>query len=345
MTTKSRVKGMITGIIVGDALGMPVEGWSAEKIKEIFPTGVKSYISPADHKYHKDRKAGQTTDDAFFTYVTGKAILDSGDFDMDRQASYHAVAVDQCYGMGKTTKEALERLKQGVSWTESGKSTLVNRGTGNGVPMKLAYLSAWFASHPEEKRCKLPFNEMLRQYCKMTHYNGLAVDCTTLHANLLFHLLNVNPLRFTSIDFFSWVKQHFAEIETNPDKDLEMPTTSDRIQTRMELLEKKWFSDYLVEDEEIRAEFGNGSYYVYDSLPFSYAFFVRNPTAIESIYDTVKNGGDTDTNASIVGGMVGALNGVEIFEEDRYRHLVDGVENYKEHMELAEGFCDKFGIK
>lgn len=98
---------------------------------------------------------------------------------------------------------------------------------------------------------------------------------------------------------------------------------------------------FLMSDKGIISEFGQGSAYVYNSLPFSYAFFLRNQDSIETLYDVVSAGGDTDTNGSIVGSMLGAKNGVKIFPE----HLINGLWRKDEILKTANDFCDKFEIE
>jgi ADP-ribosylglycohydrolase len=69
-------------------------------------------------------------------------------------------------------------------------------------------------------------------------------------------------------------------------------------------------------------------------------FFIKNPHSIESLYDVINAGGDTDTNGSILGAMLGALNGTEIFPKE----LIESIpkEYYEEVMDLANRFADKF---
>ena len=87
-------------------------------------------------------------------------------------------------------------------------------------------------------------------------------------------------------------------------------------------------------------EFGGGSCYVYNSLPFTYMFFLKNPNSIQSFYDVINAGGDTDTNASMLGALLGALNGMEIFPEK----LVDSIpDEYRTKIEnLSNRFIETF---
>jgi ADP-ribosylglycohydrolase len=90
--------------------------------------------------------------------------------------------------------------------------------------------------------------------------------------------------------------------------------------------------------------YGQGSCYVYDSLPVSYAMFLRDPWSFESVIDTVNAGGDTDTNAKIVGELFGALHGIEFFENAKNRWMIDELQGANEIIQLGETFCDTLNI-
>ena len=69
--------------------------------------------------------------------------------------------------------------------------------------------------------------------------------------------------------------------------------------------------------------FDGGQCFAASSLPLSYYFFLKDPQSIESLYATVAAGGDTDTNAALVGSLLGTLHGKDFFPE----HLVNRLLN------------------
>ena len=91
--------------------------------------------------------------------------------------------------------------------------------------------------------------------------------------------------------------------------------------------------------------FGNGSCYVYDSLPFSYAYFLKDWSGIQILQQVVEAGGDTDTNAKMVGEMLGALHGLSLFQQPENEWTITGLKCFDELMKLADVFCDTFGIE
>jgi ADP-ribosylglycohydrolase len=113
----------------------------------------------------------------------------------------------------------------------------------------------------------------------------------------------------------------------------------DDITDKLESLLKIYdIPDLLFDDEYLVKEFGGGTCYVYNSLPFSYAFFLRGPFSIETLYDVAYAGGDADTNASFVASMLGAICGTTIFP----KLLVEGVQNKSQIIKIADLFYEKF---
>ena len=96
------------------------------------------------------------------------------------------------------------------------------------------------------------------------------------------------------------------------------------------------FSTLDSEDDMIKKN-GGGSCYCIDSFLFSYYYFLRNPYSIETLYNVVNAGGDTDSNGSIVGGLLGLLNGSKIFPS----HLLDNLQDRDKIEEVANKF---FGV-
>ena len=122
----------------------------------------------------------------------------------------------------------------------------------------------------------------------------------------------------------------------------EVNNVTDRLSDRFALLAA--IDPTSLTTEEITNLFGEGTSYVYNSLPFSYAFFLRNPHSIETLYEVGNAGGDTDTNASnasIVGGLLGALNGASIFPQ----HLIDGLWQKDRILATANKFYETFFIE
>ena len=331
---RDKIRGMFLGIAIGDALFMPVETYDADKIRSLHGR-INRYLEPPfAHKWHKDTKhSGAWTDDTQLTLAVADSLIEYRGFNMDdlaqRHVDYYRREGDR--GFGATTRNAIKRIESGVHWSDSGKTNNPRHGRGNGLPMKIAPLGA--------------MDCQLIQGCDfacMTHYTYLGVESALAHMNAIHACLHSNAIgtRTEIIDTFvasfrklqtekisnRYLQEHFPSIKMGDKSLLEA-----LLMLRHLPLEKMSAEDFI-------KLFGGGSTYVYHSLLFSYAFFLRDPFSIETLYDVGNAGGDTDTNASIVGGMLGALNGTSIFPQ----HLIDGLWQKDRIINTAERFCDTF---
>jgi ADP-ribosylglycohydrolase len=60
--------------------------------------------------------------------------------------------------------------------------------------------------------------------------------------------------------------------------------------------------------------------------------------------EAVNAGGDNDTNAKLVGELLGAYHGLDFFLTVENEWAVEGLKCYDELLALADQFCDTFGI-
>ena len=79
---------------------------------------------------------------------------------------------------------------------------------------------------------------------------------------------------------------------------------------------------------------------MYDSIPFAYAFFLRKPLKFEAVIDVINAGGDTDSNAAIVGSLQGALLGKAYLPPEYLR----GVNNPEPILASVDRFCKAFKL-
>ncbi len=301
MLTRSKVQGMLVGGGIGDALGCPVETWTTAQIIEVHGAPVTKYVEPLNHRWFtpETMPAGSTTDDTQLTVATMKGFIDGHQealkhtcFDpyMDAIAKHHVKAMQvSTAGWGKSTVESIKRLEQGIHWSKSGITTEVNRGTGNGIPMKVAPFALWgqtrfeFLFNSSGKSTNPPttfrFNQKIVDFAAMTHFNKISAhagvthvsaltdcfcgipDCDYFYDTLIF-ATKMSKLAFEKFSTFS--AYNVSHLNDNKDD----------LFDRLSLLVEKEIGKNSV--EEIIENFGGGSCYVYDSLPFSYAFFLRN---------------------------------------------------------------------
>jgi ADP-ribosylglycohydrolase len=343
---RDRIHGMFLGIAIGDALGMCVETFSAEKISEVYGR-VTDYHKPDGHKWFNGEESGTCTDDCQLTIAVAKGMIENP-LDMDAQAKYHVEALKETTkGWGNSTRNAVRRVANGIHWSKSFEPpTDKGRGVGggNGVPMKIAPLGAYIWKNRDNEIEIKKIVEFISTLSQMTHGTSISASAALVQAFAIFRCLSsennvLDKAKFSKTCLMASEigKQTFSE------------SINDDLTLRLSDLYKKFIWKTYDDDEneidpfkteEIIAEFGGGSCYCYNSIPFTHAFFLKNPNSIESLYDCISAGGDADSNGSMLGGMLGALNGTSIFPD----HLIKGLKNSELIYDLSEEFCDFLGI-
>lgn len=334
--TLDQIRGMFLGVAIGDALGMPVEGFSAKQIT-IKHGWLTEYVRPDGHKWFDGREAGTWTDDTQLTLLVADSLITLRSFEVWDLALRHVEywKKEGDLGFGPTTREAIKKLGSGIHWSRSGISDNPKHGVGNAMPMKVGSLGVFKAS-PLLRNLKYPrehFDYRLKDFTLITHYRKVAVESAFAHVAAIKFCLEWNGNRRSMIDDF--ITAIISACES-------APKVEERFKSEDSLLERfrtfRHIPFQIAIASDFIEKFGYGTSYVYNSLPFSYGFFLRDPFDIDTLYDVVNAGGDTDTNASIVGGMLGALNGASIFPQ----HLIDGLWQKERILDTADKFYETF---
>lgn len=337
---RDKIEGMFLGVAIGDALGAPVKMKSLEEIVKKYGR-VEEYYDPIENPLLRwQRTAGMWSEATQLTLVVAESLIALGKIDMDDLTERHVIAMMETdVGWGRSTLNAVERLRDGASWRDSGMPIKFGDGMDTGVAMKLSPIAAYIAAHYERT---LPSRlsiydlvEQLKSFTCMTHRTRMAFSSTFAHATALYYCL-VTGKGFSRQVFHNRIGRvsPIGDLAILDPGGFETDRFPDRIK---QIAQEDWTKKSA---KEISDAFGHGSGYVYNSLPFCYAFFLKAPDSIETLYETISAGGDADTNGSIVGGMLGALNGKNIFP----KHLVDGLWQKDRIFEIARKFCEKFNI-
>lgn len=335
---RDKIIGMFLGVAIGDALGMPVETMTPEEIAVKFGR-VTKYLRPDGHKWFNGRGAGEWTDDWLFTMLIMQSLIEKGKVDMDDIAKKHLIPYLEktlrYYGCGSATRKSLKNMANGIHWSESG----IQGSAGNGVAMKISPIGALLAIKIEDYiRGDSEVYAKIDDIAMMTHKSRLGIISGRIQAMAIVICLLVEE----DVEDFERGFVYAVLVESMREDDIEIDDdNSDKMTDRIEFILDNFDQLKKMSPDDLAAVFGDASCYVYNSLPFSLACFSRNPRSIEALYDAVNAGGDTDSTGSIVGALLGALNGVNIFPQ----HLIDGLWRKDEILQVANDFCDKFEIQ
>ncbi len=330
-----KIKATFLGVAIGDALGMPYEKLKHEEVIALTGGDVSRYVDPNDKHFLKGiLRAGDTTDDTQLTLVVAESLIACSGFNIEDCIAKHVVAMKKStFGWGKGTVSAINRLIDGVDPRLSGTID----GAGNGVSMKIAPFGILMALSYLHHGC-LSKSEIFRRDIfdlgLMTHRSAMAQASGWVQARSVMNC-------FISDSKEGGFADRFLADAVGACADGESINRGiDGIKERLvdRFVEMLYDQIYFKDIPFLATHYGKAPFYVYDSLPLSYACFLKNPYSIESLYDAIRAGGDTDTNASMVGALLGALNGTAVFP----RYLLDNLNDYKEVVRIAHLFCDRF---
>jgi len=285
-------QGLLLGCAVGDALGLPAEGLSPERIKRLWGSEWR-------HRFIFGR--GMISDDTEHTIFVAQSILAHPN---DSQRFQHALAnklrlwlLGLPAGIGLATLRAILKLWMGFPPHRSGVWS-----AGNGPAMRSAIIGACYATQRELRKLYL-------QACtRITHIDPRAEIAATAVAEAAAWIINqsgrpggfIQSLRRYSADA-AWEKL--------------LLTMADSLAREEDTVE---FAK--------RLGLGRGvSGYAYHSVPVALHAWLRHPgdfrRALESALDC---GGDTDT----VGAITGALAGASVGEEGIPKPWLEGLADW-----------------
>lgn len=149
MVDRDRAEGVLLGLACGDALGRPVEGWSADRIDREYGT-LESFVGDGTH----GESPGTVTDDTQLATLLARSLVACDGFDRD---DFVSRLVDwyerRPFGIGGTTTEALRRIADGTPPLEAAGAAREAKPRGekatNGSVMRCAPLAIAYADDRE----------------------------------------------------------------------------------------------------------------------------------------------------------------------------------------------------
>jgi ADP-ribosyl-[dinitrogen reductase] hydrolase len=309
-----KFKGCILGLAMGDALGMPVEGFTAQEIEKKVGT-VRDMMPAPECHYHYGLQAGQFTDDTQSTLLLAEAMIEAFGFSGDKFAeklkdwgASWTLDSNLNRGVGITTKSSIDNMIAGMCWRDSGLSIPTCGSAMRVAPIGLVY------------HCDL---NIVANYADLqstlTHCNpaaragaiavavGVALSLKNFPRNLVLQMA-YNFASKVDLDFANSLLYIRSLTGLKPAKAIEI--------------------------------IGN-SPIVSETVPAAFYCFV-NFEPEEALMIAASGGGDTDSIASIAGALLGAERGTSwmphrwlVSLEDRKR-----LENVAEKLaELSYHLC------
>jgi len=329
--------GIMLGIGIGDAKGIPFENKTYQEIRELIekndPKVTSIYSATTDNAYMKDyiHPPGRWTDDTQLSVAVAKSIIETGSVNIESIAAEHINAYNETTIGWGGTRDAVRRL---VDKTHSYLNCGNAHAIGNGVLMKLAPLAFFYCKQKYDTKRKFEEIELL---ARMTHNNTEGVIAAIFHTLMLEHIFSLNSNSLDSFqsrrDLIYLASQTAKQLEDQFYKqDNDLYKVEDLLSTRMNSLLSVMDKSNNITDEDLIEISKGGTFYCINCLTMVYGLIAQQSPSFQSVLKAVFIGGDTDSNASMVGAIVGGLRGPLEFPKE----YVDNLENHQLLFEIGK---------
>jgi ADP-ribosylglycohydrolase len=299
-----KVKEGIIGLVVGDALGVPVEFSSRESLKENPITGMTgggTYGMPA----------GTWSDDSSMVLATMTSITNKKGLDLDdmmnefcewffkaKYTQYH-----DTFDFGMTTSTAIQRYKKGIPVDSCGGKG--EHDNGNGSLMRILPL----AFLPD-----VDF-ETIEKVSALTHAHKTSRIACALYVQIAKSILENDDL-----------------------------TLEEHVRNASKEIKDYYDEKYLKHFQRIfNLDFSKGILsggYVVDSLESAVYCLTTTDNYRDAVLNSVNLGGDTDTTAAICGGLAGIYYGFDAIPIE-WTDAIPKLDYVLSLCEEFEAFCDE----
>lgn len=307
---RNRVLGGILGVVIGDALGLPVQFESREQRRRRPVRGMEGWGV-------FNMPPGSISDDGSLTLCLAESICEAGINPQDAAERFlrwyqegHWTPLGYAYDIGGSTAQAMERLKRGVPAVEAGPAG--ENDNGNGSLMRILPAALYLA--------KADVKDLARgiwDMSRITHGHPRACSACYIYALLARELLTgASP------------DESYRRLCSQPD---------DILRPGIEAKEAPHFRRILAGNLELLPESEiRSSGYVVDTLEAAIWCLLKHNDFPSTLLAAVNLGDDTDTVGAVTGGLAGIVYGREGIPDEWLEVLIKG----DEIMDLAHRFAD-----
>ena len=276
---KNLERSAILGVLVGDALGVPVEFKSRSELEDNPVTTMRGFGT-------YNQPEGTWSDDGSLTLCLVAELAKGYDLEGIGQSfvrwryEKEWTPWGEVFDIGITTSYALQRIRVGISAAQSGE--IEEDTNGNGSLMRIMPLLFFIKNKPLEERF-----ELTRQVSSITHAHIRSVLACFYYLEFATFLLNGMD-KHNAYKATNELVSNFMQAKKFDNQEFE---------AFKRILEGK------IPDLQRHEIKGNG--YVVNALEASLWCFLGSATYSEAVLKAVNLGDDTDTTAAITGGLAG----------------------------------------
>jgi ADP-ribosylglycohydrolase len=327
-----KILGSLYAGIIGDVMGAPTEQLTANQIKTTFGGRVMQFRKPPlDSKYAAGRKLGEITDDSGQMIAMARAEISTNGNPTSRVVADELIKwandIDVLNRFaGPTTRVAIERIKQGDSPELVGQSSEGNSyaGSTSGAVMRVSPAGL---AHPADITTAV--RDAITM-CLPTHGTQIAFSGAAAVASAVSEALRESATVYSVVQAGLRGAALGEKIGLQKARVVPGPSITARIKLSVTIALNSWRHTSTV-NSQISDYIGTGIH-IAECVPAAFGIFVANHgKPLKSIIMAVNIGGDTDTIATIVGSIAGALSGIsdipqefiDIVEKVNHLYILD----------------------
>jgi len=335
---RDRARGALYGLAIGDALGMPTEGFTRQQVVERWGPMLRGFeAAPPDNPIAAGLPAGTVTDDTEQAVLLGRHLIrhrgaiDPVDWAADLADWERDMAARGRHGLlGPSTKRAVAAVLAGTPPEVAGLG-----GDTNGAAMRITPVGIAFAPG-----YTLPpgygLFDRVPQACLVTHNTPTAIAGALAVALAVSHgIMGTGvPYAIHLASTLADIHGAFSGYRRSPAHD-DVYSRIDRAAKRARGLTLEGAADYLV------TRIGT-SLKTTESVPAAFGVLsaVRDDPW-QACLLAASLGGDSDTIAAMAGAMAGAIHGKSAFP----RHAIATIDAHGLHLdELADDLLALRGV-
>jgi ADP-ribosyl-[dinitrogen reductase] hydrolase len=277
------ILGCLLGTAVGDALGLPYEALSRERQQKLYPE---------INGHHFIFGRGMISDDTEHSCMTAQALIVSGGepgrFSQSFAWRLRWWLMSFPAAIGLATLRALFKLWVGFPPDKSGVFS-----AGNGPAMRSAILGVCYGDD------LLRLRKLVKASARITHTDPKA-EWAALAVAVASHLSYCGEA--TPQEFLAAFRNALGEDAEQAEEFLDLLDRAAQSAARGESTES--FAESIGLKDGV-------SGYSYHTVPVALQTWLRHPNDFSAVLHAIRCGGDTDTVAAIVGGIIGARVGKE----------------------------------
>ncbi len=295
ITFYDRLAGVLFGTAVGDAIGLPAEGMSRQRLKKI-------YHGKWRHKFFFH--SGMISDDTEHTIFVSQCLLAhaKSPYRFGKRFSWclRWWLLSLPAGVGFATLRAILKLWVGFSYRTSGVFS-----AGNGPAMRAAIIGAYFYNDQDT------LFKFIEASTKITHTDPRALTGSRAVALLTAWSIRDNLVEPPKIE-------QIAEILEAAGEDEEWHTIIGELTTA-------WRNNLSVSEFTEGLGLGEGiTGYIYHTVPVAiYSWYIHFGQFRQCLSAALDCGGDTDTVGAITGALCGSVTGLKNIPQNWLNGIID----------------------